>query len=1009
MRLARLAMRNIGPYVGEAVIDFSSLGDVFLVCGKTGSGKTTIFDAITYALYGSSRSTRDVVSQYAGSDDDVYVELEFLVGQQRWRVARRPARTVARKRGNGTTERPSEVALWRFASTGWTAIADKAGEVEQTIARVIGLSAAEFTKIVLLPQGEFQQFLEMNTGERTTILEKLFPVNAHDIVMRLARDRAKEAEAVAKDLDARISAREDLLGPSPETLLAGATAHSLAAREEEASAQRALDGAKARAAAAMQAERAWAEHDAALAERDELASTAAVAASEALRTARAEVAVGVQAPLTAARAARATLADAVRVDAAASERLAGCDQRSEEIADTTRRLGELGAQLEAMDREAGLLGGQALFWDRLTSAEQRVAAANQSVSALDAARSVAAANAAQAAERLAVLEAATVDQERLEAARSAADAAARQAGEALERVRARDAHAQAVGALSQRLELERLELETARAAVSSALAALAAARAAVESLRDERAAIRLARRVVPGQPCPVCGSIDHPALAGHTAAGTSGEPEPDAVADDEAALAGAEDAARETERHEAACHARHAELERALAELLSGAPPAEADQTVESATDRLTAARSVLADAEEALRRESARRKEAALARSELDRLKAALAEAIGELNSARVEASSATAAADEARAGCGGADPRGRLAELRERRAEMAAQKTGLEAGILAWQRERAEALTRATEARARLVVAEEANQSAGLQGRVALESAGFADEDAWEAALMTPGQLESARAAVRARAAQEAASGARVAAALRAVDGVARPDAAGTESALAAAQSAFDTARAGVDEAVRAERELRAGLDELARLRAERQQLRVRGDRLVAMARLLNGETDGRHLSFKNFVLASYFALVVDRASVRLREMSDGRYDMRVAEGRASGRGHVGLDLSVLDAYTGVARPASSLSGGEKFLASISLALGLSEVIVSRAGGISPDSIFIDEGFGSLDEETLDRAMLALDRVRGQRVIGIVSHVAELRDRVPARIEVDKSTRGSSLSVVS
>jgi exonuclease SbcC len=118
--------------------------------------------------------------------------------------------------------------------------------------------------------------------------------------------------------------------------------------------------------------------------------------------------------------------------------------------------------------------------------------------------------------------------------------------------------------------------------------------------------------------------------------------------------------------------------------------------------------------------------------------------------------------------------------------------------------------------------------------------------------------------------------------------------------------------------------------------------------------------------------------------------------------------GRGFVGLDLSVLDSFTGVARPASSLSGGEKFLASISLALGLSDVIVERAGGVALDSIFIDEGFGSLDDETLDRAMAALDRVRGERVIGIVSHVAELKNRVPVRVEVVKSSSGSSLRVV-
>ncbi|HUW70589.1 MAG TPA: AAA family ATPase [bacterium] len=1009
MRLVRLAMRNIGPYVGDTVIDFSSLGDVFLICGKTGSGKTTIFDAITYALYGSARSARDVVSQYAGSDDEVMVDLEFLVGRQRWRIVRKPARTVPKKRGPGTTERPSEVSLSKYGAHGWSSMTDKAGEVEASITRVIGLSATEFTKIVLLPQGEFQQFLEMNTGERTTILEKLFPVASHAAVMQLARDHAREAEALARDLDARIGTSEGALGEAPERLLEDACTRCMAARNEEASALAALDAAKALANAARQAERAWAEYDAAANERDALARTAAQATSEALRTARAEAAVGAQAPLEAARAARSALAESERALAAASERLAACDRKAAEIADTTSRLADMGTQLEAMDREAGLLGGQAIFWDRLAAAEHRAAVANARLTELEATRAAAMDNVTVASGRLAGLQAAAADQEQLEAARAAADGSVREARESLRLGQEHERYELEVGALRQRLELERVGLETARATRIRALAELAEAEAAVEALRDERAAIRLSHRLVPGQPCPVCGSVDHPGMNARAAMSD----EPGDLSDTgtalDAALSRSRDAVRAAERDEAAGQARHGEVEHALSARVAAAPSRQDGLAVAVAAERLGSAQSLLAEAEEALRREAARGRAVDIARNELDGLQSAVAIAVSELGAVRVEASAATAAAAEARNGCGDADPRARLAELQARRAEQSSERARLEALGLAWQRERAEALTRLAEAQSRLAPAHDANEEAALQCRAALLSAGFDDEDAWEAARMAPADLESARESVRERAALEAASGARWAAALRAVDGLARPDAAGTESALAAAQAAYAAARTGVDEAVRAEREVRAGLDELARLRLERQNLRVRGDRLVAMARLLNGETDGRHLSFKNYVLASYFALVVERASVRLREMSDGRYDMRVAEGRAAGRGHVGLDLSVLDAYTGVARPASSLSGGEKFLASISLALGLSEVIVSRAGGISLDSIFIDEGFGSLDEETLDRAMIALDRVRGERVIGIVSHVAELRDRVPARIEVAKSTRGSTLRVVS
>ncbi|HOX49621.1 MAG TPA: SbcC/MukB-like Walker B domain-containing protein, partial [Spirochaetales bacterium] len=134
----------------------------------------------------------------------------------------------------------------------------------------------------------------------------------------------------------------------------------------------------------------------------------------------------------------------------------------------------------------------------------------------------------------------------------------------------------------------------------------------------------------------------------------------------------------------------------------------------------------------------------------------------------------------------------------------------------------------------------------------------------------------------------------------------------------------------------------------------------------------------------------------------------MSDGRYGLVADEGAASGRGRIGLELLVRDAHTGRTRPAGTLSGGERFLAAVSLALGLADTIRSRSGGVALDAVFIDEGFGSLDEEALDRAVTALDRARGARTIGIVSHVPELKSRIASRIEVTKGRGGSTVELV-
>ncbi|PKL22983.1 MAG: hypothetical protein CVV47_17270, partial [Spirochaetae bacterium HGW-Spirochaetae-3] len=294
MRLRKLTMSNIGPYVGLTTLDFDTLGDAFLVCGKTGSGKSTLFDAVSYALYGSAVGTREIVSHFAKADDDVFVDLDFQVGAERWRVQRKPARTVSRKRGAGTTEKPAEAALWKRRSSGWEPFRDKIGEVDAAVTAVIGLSAGEFTKIVLLPQGEFQRFLEMNTNERTKILEKLFPVDEHAAVSDLAREKAREAESRARILDDGLRAMEESLGDDPDAALSGRTAELESARVAETAALAARDAAAAAAQAAALGSRAWAEYDAAAAESAALSARAAEAASEMARLSRAEAALGAE-------------------------------------------------------------------------------------------------------------------------------------------------------------------------------------------------------------------------------------------------------------------------------------------------------------------------------------------------------------------------------------------------------------------------------------------------------------------------------------------------------------------------------------------------------------------------------------------------------------------------------------------------------------------------------------------------------------------------------------------
>jgi len=417
-------MSYIGPYAGAVSVDFASLGDVFLVCGKTGSGKSTIFDAIAYALYGSAHITRDIVSHHAGADDESYVELEFEAGKERWRISRKPGRTVAKKRGTGTTDRPAEVALWKREGTGWKALSDKATEVESTIESIIGLSSEEFTKIVLLPQGEFQRFLEMNTSDRTAILEKLFPVDLHGAVSVLAREKARDAEARIRDFDERIRSMEERLGSDPAADAGRARSNLAQARIDEAAALEALDEAKVSVQAAVSATKAFAELDAARSYRLSLETGAREAASLAARLERAESAVAARAAVDAARRAGAEHAEAAHAARADDEALAVLDSRLPQVEAARSSLAGLVASLAAMDNEAGRLSAQVSAWERASAARARLSESRLRLAAAESARAQATERFAEASASLAALESITADADALNAERAAAAEAA---------------------------------------------------------------------------------------------------------------------------------------------------------------------------------------------------------------------------------------------------------------------------------------------------------------------------------------------------------------------------------------------------------------------------------------------------------------------------------------------------------------------------------------------------------------------------------------------------------
>ena len=1016
MRPSRLVVENFGPYRERAEVEFSLLEPLFLVCGKTGSGKTSIFDAMTYALYGAAPGARgglerQLWSQHAKPGDAPLVEFEFFLGGSEYRAVRSPPYRRSSKRGKeGLVEVEATAAFYRREGEppGWKLVADKKTEVDEAIRELVGLNEDEFSKIILLPQGEFQRFLEMKSSDRVGVLEKLFPVGMHEAVSQIAKDRSKEALAAVRRVDAEL----ERLGGAARAEAAEEALRELEAESGRLEAERNLAIGRLQAAelALSRAREAAERASRARAAKERLAlleAAAPAAVARDRRIARSRAAARVAPVLAAREAVRADLDSARASLEEQRSRLVLLDARSSEIESSREEALRRAEEAAAIDRELGGLRGALEAWKEALSARAGLEAASERAEAglrrAETARKAEAA--AQAARGAAAVSA--EEEARIRSAFEADRAASEAATAALKA-------AEAASALAEKVLRLRAAAEAARADAGAAALRLADAAAVLMPLEAaDRFALagRLALGLAPGEACPVCGSRDHPAPA-HAPEGAPSDAERDqARAAREAALSGEADARAAA----ASAVLRAAEAERELAELRPGEKLDAGDfaRSLPEARDRTRLLAEAVAISAKNLREMDEGRKELSKLDVELEAARAQRASEEAEVQAAALEAARLETRLEAAASRAGPDDPAPKTADAEARRELAIKERERLGILVAAWEmeRHRTEALAAAIASRAEALVRRQ-EEAASEEARAVAE-AGFDGAEAARAASLDAtslGVLEAEAAAFRseldAARATAAALEAEIAASSREGAG-GEADAEGLAAAVVAARASRDELQADLDAALASASRLAGEREERARLIAERARLEAEWNRLGGLSVLLCGEMPGRKLPFKNYVLGAYFRVVVERASARLSMMSDGRYALAADEG--GGRGYLGLEILVRDAHTGQSRPAGTLSGGERFLAALSLAFGLADTIRERSGGASLDAIFIDEGFGSLDDEALDRAVTVLDEARGARTVGIVSHVAELKARIPSRIEVTKGRSGSSLRIVS
>ena len=986
MRLHHLRLEAFGPFAAPQQVDFDRLGasGLFLLEGPTGAGKTTILDAVTFALYGAL-SGRDCAdrqhSHFADPAVEPSVELEFSVRGVRHRIRRTPEWQRPKKRGGGFTMQAASVHLQRCEAGAWQSLSAGKAEVGALMTDLLGLNRDQFGQVVLLPQGDFARFLRASDDERRVLLTKIFGTDLYDeITAELSRRRV----AAQRDVDAARARRSDRVSAAAEAACLSSDDRDALVAADEATqrarftqlraelAESAADAATVAAARAVALLTAREEHGQAkrtveLATRKRAAQAALRAHGQtershldeeaALRAARRASAVR-PLMLLADEAARATtgIRRAVRALAPDSPELPDGLGAGELLAAATRMTREADALTAGVDLERQLPARL----DQLTEAEIRSDSAAKHLDQLE--------------DRQAELpELVRRARNELDAAREATNRlAAMRTQELLLRARAEAATAVAeVARLAEAKQAERA------VAVDTQQRMVDAHQRALESRLNGMAA-ELAGQLRAGEPCSVCGSPAHPVPA---------RPGADAVsaADVEVALHARRQAEAARERVETGW----ADLK----ERLAGHRSAADDQPLSTLSAQLDRLRSGLAEA--AAIAAGLPGAEATLTEREVeqDRLHTALQQAGADLagSSAQTTAIAAELAGAEATV----AAARGDFPSVAERQADL---------------RARGETAAALADAVADLARGLSTHSAAVERAERAAATAGFTDLDAARAVMRDDDAVDALEAAVQEW--QRTAERLRAAATAAEFDGIdlAQLDeytaaADRSKTRLGQAQEAEQAAKKAADAGARVCERFTQRLDDFeAAARAVQAATRA-GEDVIHLANLARGMDGHRRVNLTTYVLRHWFDKVVDAANTRLVDMSSGRYTLvRTDEGsRANERS--GLTLRVVDQHTGEERGTTSMSGGETFYTSLALALGLADIVTAQAGGVELDTLFIDEGFGSLDGETLDQVMGVIDELRDNgRVIGIVSHVADLKDRVHERVEVRRQRGGAS-----
>lgn len=874
MRPERLRISAFGPYAGEEDMDFSVLENhtLFLICGPTGAGKSTILDAMCYALYGKTsgavRSGEDLRSNYVGYDRKTYVEFDFAIGDRHYRIYRSPTQLLERQKGDRSkpVEHKGKADFYEIDEEGREKSHITSKGVDSAVEELLGVGVEQFRQIILLPQGDFRKLLLADSSDRQKIMEQLFQTGIYlAFEKRLQEETQKLKTEYSRGELQRTTLLETCRSESEEELEKQAEINEKVLKEKETEFMQAD---KEQQVFLRAYDEANVLHGAFL--RLETAETA-LKRMEEKRKEKEEL----RGHIKMIRAAQSVTKEwSEAVNAKKQQRTAA------------ETLEKAAADLPVKEKaKAEAEQALALFEKEKPKQKERIEMKGKLEQYRNPSRSYGTAK--REAERLAGIYA--VKQKEAERLREQVSAAEKKAAEDKKNWLCRN------------------------------------------RIFMEGQAFVLAEKLTDGQPCPVCGSLSHPAPA---AAGEDRITEKD-VKDAERQMHLSDDAEKKI-RHEA-----------------------EAYQAKELATAKESAdkAITVLSELEKNL---------PAAYRDSL-----ALEKEIKDLET--------------------------RISSF-EKSLEQAEEKRKNAETIYQALKEQKELLEK--QAGEFLKVSEEKNRIL----KIKVAETGFTDWFECSQYMKEVPQLEAYENDLKIYDQSVHAEEEKIKGEKEKTAGKTKPDMNDWNEKrmkLLENMKQFAAEKAEKETELKKQKET---LKKLYQLKETQKEISEKYSLVAHLWEIAQGKETG--INLERFVLGALLDAVTEKANLRLMEMSGNRYELLRKRGeRSDGRKKAGLDLEVFDGNTGRARPAATLSGGETFLASLSLALGLADVVQEYAGGVHLDAMFIDEGFGSLDSESLDLAMKTLQELKGQnRLIGLISHVGGLEERIPAKLRVTKTQTGST-----